>query len=299
MIYSNLIMKKIFFIVNPISGKGKHNITADYIKTFFDEKAFDIHVLYSTYKRHAIELTLQALSAGADIIVACGGDGTIHEVATQVVGKDVVFGVVPVGSGNGLASNLSIPKDIEQAIIRVRDGKVMNMDVGSINGEYFFSNMGFGIDATIIDNYEKSGKRKLGAYIKAALNSAQQYKAKRMLVTYKGQTKEVNPLLLFISNSNEMGYNMSLTPKASLTDGLLDYLMVPKINLLKQLTFGLYVILKKTEKFRKTDYVQSDHITVEIIGQERNGFQMDGEYYEYDTNQFEIRVIKGGLRVLC
>lgn len=226
-------------------------------------------------------------------------DGTIHEVATQVVGKDVVFGVVPVGSGNGLASNLSIPKDIEQAIIRVRDGKVMNMDVGSINGEYFFSNMGFGIDATIIDNYEKSGKRKLGAYIKAALNSAQQYKAKRMLVTYKGQTKEVNPLLLFISNSNEMGYNMSLTPKASLTDGLLDYLMVPKINLLKQLTFGLYVILKKTEKFRKTDYVQSDHITVEIIGQERNGFQMDGEYYEYDTNQFEIRVIKGGLRVLC
>lgn len=96
-----------------------------------------------------------------------------------------------------------------------------------------------------------------------------------------------------------MGYNMSLTPKASLTDGLLDYLMVPKINLLKQLTFGLYVILKKTEKFRKTDYVQSDHITVEIIGQEINGFQMDGEYYEYDTNLFEIRVIKGGLRVLC
>lgn len=68
-------MKKIFFIVNPISGKGKHNITADYIKTFFDEKAFDIHVLYSTYKRHAIELTQQALSAGADVIVACGGMG--------------------------------------------------------------------------------------------------------------------------------------------------------------------------------------------------------------------------------
>lgn len=292
-------MKKIFFIVNPISGKGKHNITLEYIKTLFDEKAFDLHVLYSTYKRHAITLTQEALEANADIIVACGGDGTIHEVATEVVGKDVIFGVVPVGSGNGLASNLSIPKDIEKAILRVRDGKVMNMDVGCVNGEYFFSNMGFGIDATIIDNYEKSGKRKLGAYIKAALHSAKYYTTKKMLVTYKGETKEVNPLLLFISNSNEMGYNMSLTPKASLTDGLLDYLMVPKINLFKQLTFGLYVILKKTDKFRKTDYVQTDKITVEIVGQEKNGFQMDGEYYEYDTNKFEISMIKGGLRVLC
>lgn len=292
-------MKKIFFIVNPISGKGKHNITLQYIKTLFDEKAFDVHVLYSTYKRHAITLTQEALEANADIIVACGGDGTIHEVATEVVGKDVIFGVVPVGSGNGLASNLSIPKDIEKAILRVRDGKVMNMDVGCVNGEYFFSNMGFGIDATIIDNYEKSGKRKLGAYIKAALHSAKHYTTKKMLVTYKGETKEVNPLLLFISNSNEMGYNMSLTPKASLTDGLLDYLMVPKINIFKQLTFGLYVILKKTDKFRKTDYVQTDKITVEIVGQEKNGFQMDGEYYEYDTNKFEISMIKGGLRVLC
>lgn len=291
-------MKKIFFIVNPISGKGKHNITLEYIKTLFDEKSFDVHVLNSTYKRHAVTLTQEALAANADIIVACGGDGTIHEVATEVVGKDVIFGVVPVGSGNGLASNLSIPKDIEKAILRVRDGKAMNMDVGCVNGEYFFSNMGFGIDATIIDNYEKSGKRKLGAYIKAALHSAQHYKTKRMLVTYNGQTKEVNPLLLFISNSNEMGYNMSLTPKASLTDGLLDYLMVPKINIFKQLTFGLYVILKKTEKFRKTDYVQTDKINVEIVGQEKNGFQMDGEYYEYDTNKFEISMIKGGLRVL-
>jgi YegS/Rv2252/BmrU family lipid kinase len=291
-------MKKIYFIVNPISGKGKHSITLEYIKSFFDESKYNIHVLNSTYKRHAITLTQEALAAHADIIVACGGDGTIHEVATQVVDKNVLFGIVPVGSGNGLASNLSIPKDIEQAIIRVRDGQILKMDVGVVNGEYFFSNMGFGIDATIIDNYEKSGKRKLGAYIKAALNSAQHYTAKKMYVTYKGQTKEVNPLLLFISNSNEMGYNMSLTPKASLTDGLLDYLMVPKINIFKQLTFGLYVLLKKTEKFRKTDYVQIDHITVEIVGEQKNGFQMDGEYYEYDTNKFEIKMVKGGLQVL-
>lgn len=291
-------MVKIHFIVNPISGKGKHNITLEYVKGFFDEKKYDIALSYSTYKKHAVKLTQQAIESGADIVVACGGDGTIHEVATELVGKDILFGVVPVGSGNGLASNLSIPKDIEQAILKVRDGEEVKMDVGAVNGDYFFSNMGFGIDATIIDNYEKSGKRKLGAYIKAALNSAQQYQAKRMRVTINGKTKEINPLLLFISNSNEMGYNMSLTPKASLTDGLIDYLMVPKINLFKQLTFGLYVLLKKTEKFRKTDYFQASEIMVEIPDHTVNGIQMDGEYYEYETNTFKIEVLKGALRVL-
>lgn len=292
-------MKKVYFIVNPISGKGKHNITLDFVKTFFDESKYEITLAYSMQKRHAITLAQEAIALNMDIIVACGGDGTIHEVATELIGKDVTFGIVPVGSGNGLASNLTIPKVIEKAIERIRDGNVIKMDVGTVNDQFFFSNLGFGIDATIIDKYEKSGKRKLGAYIKAALNSAQDYKAKQMMVHYDGISKEVNPLLLFISNSNEMGYKMSLTPKASLTDGKLDYLMVPKINLLKQLTFGLYVLFKKTDKFRKTDYVQTNKIEVEVVNQEQVGLQMDGEYYMFDTNKFIITVVPGALTVIC
>lgn len=292
-------MTHIHFIVNPISGKGKHNITEAHIKTFFSSEKYEVYVHLTTRKRHAIELTKFALEQKADIVVACGGDGTIHEVATALVNKEVLFGVVPVGSGNGLASNLSIPKNIDKALEVIRKQTVVAMDVGSLNGEYFFSNMGFGIDATIIEQYEKSGKRKLGAYIRAALNSAQQYKAKQMYVTYNGSTKVVNPLLLFISNSNEMGYNMSLTPKASLTDGLLDYLMVPKIGILKQLTFGLYVVLKKTEKFRQTDYVQTAKIEVEIKNCQSQGVQIDGEYYEFDTNHFVIEVVPKSLNVIC
>lgn len=295
---TNYSMTNIHFIVNPISGKGKHQITESLVNSYFPSDKYNLKMHYTQRKMHAIDLTIQALSEGAHIIVACGGDGTIHEVATQVVGKEVLFGIVPVGSGNGLASNLLIPKDIEEALKVIKRGKTMAMDVGSLNGTYFFSNMGFGIDATIIDKYEKSGKRKLGSYIKAALNSAQEYNAKRMKITYNGISKEVNPLLLFISNSNEMGYKMSLTPKASLTDGLLDYIMVPKIGVLKQLTFGLYVLLKKTEKFRKTDCAQTSKLEVEIFDSPKNGIQMDGEYYEFDTNHFVIEIVKGSLKVI-
>lgn len=292
-------MTKIHFIINPISGKGKHNIDYNYLRAFFQEEEYDLKVAFSKYKKHAISLTESAVEAGADIVVACGGDGTIHEVATQIVGKDIFFGIIPVGSGNGLASNLSIPKDIEQAILKIKTGRILKMDVGSVNGEYFFSNMGFGIDATIIESYEKSGKHKLVSYIRAALNSALQYRTKKMKVSYNGISKEVNPLLLFISNSNEMGYNITLTPKASLTDGLLDYVMVPKINFIKQLTFGLYVLLKKTETFRKTDYVQTQKIEVEVLDQKKNGLQLDGEFYEFKTNSFQIEVKEGALKVIC
>ncbi|MHC5354114.1 diacylglycerol/lipid kinase family protein [Myroides sp. LJL115] len=292
-------MKKIHFIVNPISGKAKHAITQEYIEGFFDKEKYQITLSPTLYKRHAIELTRQAILDKADLIVACGGDGTIHEVATQMVGSNIEFGIIPVGSGNGLASNLNISKQIDKAMTTLVRSKSIQMDVGRVNGEYFFSNMGFGIDATIIDKYEKSQKRKLAAYIKAALDSAKEYKAAQIKVSYKGQSKVVNPLLLFISNSNQMGYNMSLTPMASLQDGLLDYLMVPKVNFLKQLTFGIYVLLGKTHKFRKTDYLQLDHLSVEVLDQSKCGLQLDGEYYVFASNKFEITVLKGALKVIC
>ncbi len=292
-------MKKIYFIVNPISGNAKHDITLQGIEKIFDVTKYQIILKYTLYKKHAVELTKQAILDAADIVVACGGDGTIHEVATELVARNIAFGIVPVGSGNGLASNLNISKDINQALQTIQKGNTFSMDVGVVNNTYFFSNMGFGIDATIIDKYEKSSQRKLGAYIKAALDSAKQYKAAKIKVSYNGQSKVVKPLLLFISNSNQMGYNMSLTPKASLTDGLLDYLMVPRVNYFKQFVFGLYVLFGQIHRFRKTDTLQLDQIIVEVLDSKQNGLQLDGEYCVFDTDIFQITVEKAALKVIC
>lgn len=292
-------MKRIYFIVNPISGKGKHQIDEVLLQNYFSSDCYEIHVLRSKAKKEAIKLAKQAIADKADIIVACGGDGTIHEVAAQLIGTEIAFGIIPVGSGNGLASNLSIPKNLEEAINLIKRNELQRMDVGRVNGRYFFSNMGFGIDATIIKNYEKSGKRKLGAYVKAALHSAKQYRAKPMRISYGEHSKIVNPLLLFISNSNEMGYYMSLTPKASLKDGLLDFLIVPKINILKQLYFGFLVVIRQSHKFKNAQYLQLNSMQVEILNTQSNTLQLDGEYYKFDTHQFEIKVLPRALHVIC
>ena len=292
-------MIKIRFIVNPISGKGKHRIDEALLKAYFPSDKYDLKVVFSTYKKEAVVLAQQAIAEHPDVLVACGGDGTIHEVASQLVGTEIAFGVIPVGSGNGLASNLSIPKEIIPAIEAIKRHDIQRMDVGCVNDRFFFSNMGFGIDATIIKNYEKSGKRKLGSYVKAALNSAKEFRAKTMEVTYKDVVKTVNPLLLFVSNSNEMGYKLSLTPKASLRDGLLDFLIIPKSSIWKQLYFGLLVVVKQTHRFKNAEYIQLKEMKVRILDIQENTLQLDGEYYTFPTNEFEIKVLSRALKVVC
>lgn len=292
-------MIHIHFIVNPISGKGQHGIDTDLLLGYFPKDQYRIQVWYSTYKKQAVALTQQAVKQNPDYIVACGGDGTIHEVATELVGKDIGFGIIPVGSGNGLASNLNIPKEISKAIEIIKNGIIKPMDVGFVNDHFFFSNMGFGIDATIIENYEKAGKRKLGAYVKAALKSAKEYRAKSMQVQFKDQNIMVNPLLLFVSNSNEMGYKMSLTPQASIRDGLLDFLLIPKISIFKQLYYGVLVVLKKTHLFENAIYAQVNTMQVQVLEHGDSTLQLDGEYYRFTTSEFKIGVLSNALRVVC
>ncbi len=291
-------MKYIHFIVNPISGNGKHSLSATYLRTFFPRSEFRIEVEYTKHKKHAIELAADAVKEAPYCIVACGGDGTINEVASSLVGTPIKLGIIPVGSGNGLASNLKVPKDIESAVAIIKNGNLFSIDVGTVNGQYFFSNMGIGIDAQIIKKYERSRKRTLISYIKATISASLSYKTWETKTSIEGKITKLNPLLLFISNSNEMGYNMSLTPKASLNDGLLDLLVVPQLNFFEKLILGYYVLRNKVENFKKSDRLLINNISVEIPDKIFIDIQIDGEHHNLKTNKMNISLIKGGLSVL-
>lgn len=292
-------MKYIHFIVNPISGKGKHKITKKDLELFFPSESYKLVVEYSEYKKHAIALTRDAVAKKPDIIVACGGDGTIHEVASGLVNTDIVLGILPVGSGNGLASNLNIPKDFKKAVDTIKNGSYSAIDVGMVNERhYFFSNMGIGIDAQIIRKYESMPTRNLSSYVKASLLSALKYKPNKIKVDCNGQTFETTPMLFFISNSNEMGYNMSLTPKASLQDGFLDFLVVPKLNIFEQMYFGALVLMNKTDTFKKANSQLIKEMNVEISNQNSTPMQLDGEYYDLKNNVFKISILQESLKVV-
>ncbi|WP_306350111.1 diacylglycerol/lipid kinase family protein [Flavobacterium sp. '19STA2R22 D10 B1'] len=286
------------FIVNPISGKGKHNITKGLLEAYFPTEKYKIDIDYSKYKKHAITLTKAAIEKQPDVIVACGGDGTINEVASCLINTEIQLGIIPIGSGNGLASNLKIPQNIDKAILIIKNGQAKAIDVGRVNEHYFFSNMGLGIDAMIIHNYEKHQKRTLSAYVKASMKASTAYKAPKAIVQMNNKTLEVAPFMLFISNSNEMGYKMSLTPSASLRDGLLDLLIVEKLNFLNKMYLGGLVLFNKTEKLKKSHRDLIQKATIIFPENETTDIQIDGEYYNLSTNIINVSVLPHSLKIL-
>lgn len=291
-------MTYIHFIVNPISGKGKHHITREFLEEHFPADSYTIEIDYSRYKKHAIALTEKAIAQQPDIIVACGGDGTISEIASQLVNTNIKLGIIPVGSGNGLASNLDIPKCILKSIAIIKKMKSVAIDSGKVNEHCFFSNMGLGIDALIIKKYESTKKRTLSAYVNASLKASSEYKPQKALLRYNGKEQEADPFLLFISNSNEMGYNMSLTPKASLSDGFLDLLYVPKISFMQKMLFGGLVVTKQCEKFKKAEHAMIQSLYAELPDRIFTDVQIDGEYHRLETNKLQVDILPKSLNVL-
>jgi len=287
----------IHFIINPISGTGKHEITKEILRKFFPEDRVEVE--FSEYKKHAILLTQEAILENPDIVVACGGDGTINEVASCLVGTKIKLGIIPIGSGNGLASNLKISCILEEAIRSIKVGKTVTIDVGKANDHYFFSNIGLGIDALIIKKYEATKKRTLSGYINASLQASSQFKAPKAIVSCDGNATEIDPFLLFISNSNQMGYGFSLTPKAKLSDGFLNLLCVPKLNLFKKLLFGYFVLAKKTEEFSRSKQQLVQNLNIEFPDKIFTDIQIDGEFYNLKTNKIAVSILPNALEILA
>ena len=293
-------MTQIHFIVNPISGNGKHRLSEAFLEDFFDVNHYTLKVKFSNHRGHAITLTKASIADGANIIVACGGDGTINEVASTLVGKNIPLGIIPVGSGNGLASNLNIPEDLNKAINIILKNAQTWIDVGCLNNQYFFSNMGFGFDGNVIKNYEASEHRTLYCYLKASIKSFRNYN-KKETIAVKINDKDVliNPFLIFISNSNEMGYNVSLTPKASLQDGLLDVVIVPQISKAKMLLFCLSMLFRKPDFFKESSCFQTKSFKIKRIEGDCFETQIDGEFLKIETVSVAISVKSKALVVIA
>ncbi len=292
-------MQHIHFIINPIAGSGKHRLTHGSLQSYFEKEKYVLNIKYTTYKKHARLLAKESVEQLADIIVACGGDGTINEVASCLVGSTISLGIIPLGSGNGLASHLRIPRKIQKAISIVKTGNSVQIDVGSINEHHFFSNMGIGFDASVIRNYEASKKRTLIGYVLACLNSLKEGSSpKNMEIEINDVRSTEDPFMVFISNSNEMGYNMTLTPKASLQDGMLDVLIISKMSKLKMFFLGISILLKKVHLLKQVKSYQTKKIKFHRFDRDKLELQIDGELYKLEDENFSVSIKEKSLKVL-
>jgi len=292
-------MKKIHFIVNPVSGNGKQKFVKEWLIPFFDESEYELSIKETQYAGHATVLTLASIEEHASIIVACGGDGTINEVASCLVNKDIPLGIIPMGSGNGLASNLAISKNRKKALAIIKEGLVTKIDVGQINQHFFFSNTGLGFDAEVVANYGQMEKRQLTAYLSAVFKSFSNYRGyHKVEIIIAGKQVEVCPFMVFISNSNEMGYKISLTPRAQLSDGLLDVVIIPQLTKLRILWLGLLLLFRQTEHIKWIQKVKTNALTLHERHRGRLAIQKDGECYQNGSSTLTISLLTKSLNVI-
>lgn len=290
-------MKRISFIINPISGSGtqERELNDAVIGGFFPSDQFAIERLIIRGKGEATILVKEAVNRGSDIVVACGGDGTINEVARQLVHTEVKLGIIPRGSGNGLAGHLKIPSSLEKALEIIRQDSFIDIDTALAGELRFFSNCGIGFPAQLIRHYERIPQRKLLGYSMAGLASLNAIKDAQLLeITCNGRVFTSGHL--FISNSNEMGYSMTLEPQASLQDGLLDVQIIPYDTIAGFTVFGLAALLRQLQTLKGVTRLQSDRLMVKA--EFPLELQVDGEFHALQERELTITNQPASLKVL-
>ena len=201
------------FIINPISGKGRRAK----IKAALEGSGH--RVVVTEYAGHA---EILAREAAEDIVVAVGGDGTVNEVARGLLGTDKTLGIIPCGSGDGLARCLGISHHLSKALSIIEKGRTQPLDAGFINSRAFFSVCGVGFDADVSRLFAESGHRGLKTYVEQALKLWADYKPDTYTINIDGREWTQEAVLITVGNSNQWGNEAKVTPHASCCDGHLD-----------------------------------------------------------------------------
>ncbi|QKG80167.1 diacylglycerol/lipid kinase family protein [Tenuifilum thalassicum] len=293
---SILSRKKILFIINPISGtRGKENIL-HLINTNVDLDIFEPEILFTRKKGDAIQIIKEKREEGFKYFVAVGGDGTVNEVGSAVVDTDCVMGIIPLGSGNGLARHLKIPIDVEKSIRIINQLKVDKIDYGLVNGQPFFCTCGVGFDAHIGYRFAKQEGRGFFNYVKVALQDFINYKPKKYKLKIDGGEKfKVKAFLITCANASQYGNNAYIAPNADMKDGLLDLAIMSPINILQAPAVGAMLFTKTIDK---STVLRTGKASKVVIKRKRE----DVVHYDGEPTimgqKIKIKIVKQGLNII-
>ena len=287
--------KNILFIINPTAGiKTKNNIP-QLIEKHLNKDKFIPKIKLTQHVGHAMELSHEAVDNGTDMVVAVGGDGTINETATPLVNSNLILGIIPTGSGNGLARHLNLPTNLAQAIEVINNQNVTAIDTASANDRMFFCTAGIGFDSLIGRGFAATQKRGFGGYVNLVIKEFLLFKPLHFKIVADGNAWEKKAFVITVANAGQYGNNAWISPHADIADGKLDLCIIspfPKI-LAPQLVYQLFNRTMDRNKYMKIQKVES----VEIESPDFDYVHLDGESLRI-KNKLKIEINPSSLRVL-
>lgn len=285
------------FILNPMSGRPSGRARRrERIVDFIARHRLDSRLLETSGPGHGTALARAALAEGAGIVISVGGDGTMNEVASALVGAPACFGLVPCGSGNGLARDLGLPLEIDRALDLLRAARVREIDTGTLGGYPFFNVAGLGFDAEISRRFNRCGRRGFASYVRIGLGVLFEHRCERLTIEREGVPPEtLDAYVATLANSTQFGNHARIAPRARLDDGLLDLTVVRTGNLLVAVPLGVRLFAGTIDRARAVRTMQAARFT---LRRTRPGpIHTDGEVREAGA-VLEARIIPRSLRVL-
>ncbi len=288
--------KRIIFIVNPISGTASKEHIPEQIAEVMDAERFDCEVRFTEYRGHAAEIAREAAKDSVDVVVAVGGDGTVNEVARSLVHTDTALGIIPCGSGNGLARHLCIPLNVTKALELINACQIEAFDYGVINGLPFFCTCGMGFDAFISLKFAEAGKRGPITYVENVLKEGLKYKPETYEIVDDTGTSRYKAFLIACANASQYGNNAYIAPGATMKDGEMDVIVMEPFTALDapQIAADLFMKTLGNNSKIKTFRTRSLH----IHRKEAGAIHYDGDPIMTD-NDIDVYIEHLGIKIVA
>lgn len=287
--------KKIIFILNPISGTVSKAGIPGLIEERLDKEKFDCRIAETKYAGHATELAQQAARQGIDIVVAVGGDGTVNEVGRALVNTKTAMGILPCGSGNGLARHLNLPMNLKKCIDILNDCDIHTLDYGLINRHPFFCTCGMGFDAFISMKFAEAGKRGPITYMQKILEEGLSYQPETYEIEDEEGTRRYKAFLVSAANASQYGNNAYIAPQASMSDGLLDIIIMEPFDLIEAPQVAIELFNKTLDKNLKIKTFRASHI--HIHRKSEGIIHYDGDPVMADAD-VDISIVPKGINII-
>lgn len=286
--------RKALFIINPIAGGKSKEHVPQLIQQHLDKATVEATIVFTEEAGHAHWLAKEA-SKTYQSIIAVGGDGTVNEVASAVVGTQAALGILPFGSGNGLSRFLSIPMDTAKAIQNINNNNIELIDAGQMNGQWFFNMAGMGFDAHISQVFAQKTKRGFITYFKSALQEIISYKSQSYHMEIDGLQYDRDAFMLSFANSSQYGNNAHVSPQASVQDGLLDVCVIKPFPLYRFPEMGLRMFTKTADTSKYVEIIRGKEI--QVTRKAAGPAHIDGEPQTISATT-EIKVVPLSLKVI-
>ncbi|HEV8513924.1 MAG TPA: YegS/Rv2252/BmrU family lipid kinase [Cyclobacteriaceae bacterium] len=288
-------LKTALFIINKFSGGGYLPEVEGRIIEQCEKLNIESTIEFTQSPGHATELAQEAVKQKLDYAFAVGGDGTVNEVAKGLLGSSVAMGILPKGSGNGLARHLGLHMSFKKSldIIPFHDEKMI--DTLSVNGKLSVNVSGIGFDGHVAGLFANKAKRGLMGYAKLVIKEFMSFKSFEAKIGINGNSFQSKSFIIALANSSQFGNNARVAPQASVCDKLMDVCFIQKVPMLQAIGFAGKMFSGNLNRSRFVEIIKTNRITIDI--DQSIAYHIDGEAMDA-TDKFIVELKPASLKIL-